>query len=258
MSSRFHLDAPQKVKDLLRELHRLSLDQEAQLAAKKDKAVDNRFVSTDILLQSRDRDGKETSSEKESKSFEDFVRDKFIALDEDKAEFMYQLIRAMGATKVIEAGTSFGVSTIYLALAVAENKKRYGGTGDGKHKPGVIATEKESSKAVKAREYWAECGPEIEGEIELREGDLLETLSRDVDQGVDLLLLDIWTPLALPTLKLVQPKLRPGAVVLTDNTQRAAEGYTELLEYFGGFQSGFSSVTLPYSGGFEMTVYNPK
>ncbi|KIK70120.1 hypothetical protein GYMLUDRAFT_53227 [Collybiopsis luxurians FD-317 M1] len=251
MSSGFHIDAPAKVLDLLRELHQLSIQQEAQL--KGNSAA--RFVSTDVL-----KPGEETATpKKDSESFfNDLMRDKFIALDEDKAHFVYQLIRATGATRVIEAGTSFGVSTIYLALAVSENKKRIVDGTAGKYKAGIIATEKEPSKAAKAREHWAQCGPEVEREIELREGNLLETLSKDVDQGVDLLLLDIWTPLALPTLKLIQPKLKPGAVVLTDNVIMAAEGYKELLDYFKDSNSGFQSLTLPYSGGFEMTVYNPK
>jgi len=56
----------------------------------------------------------------------------------------------------------------------------------------VIATEKESVKAERARKHWKEAGQEVEPWIELREGDLLETLK--VEEGmpddVDLLLLD--------------------------------------------------------------------
>ncbi|KAL6240358.1 hypothetical protein RBB50_012728 [Rhinocladiella similis] len=74
----------------------------------------------------------------------------------------------------------------------------------------MIATEKEHAKAVKARLHWKEAGDEVEPWIELREGNLLETLK--VDEGmperIDLLLLDVWTPLALPTLKFVQPRLK--------------------------------------------------
>ena len=107
--------------------------------------------------------------------------DKFIALDEDKCHFVYQLINATGATDVIEAGTSFGVSTIYLALATAQAKAATGRTGT------VIATEKEPQKAAIARGYWKECG--IEDHVDLRVGDLLETLKDNVPE-VDLLLLD--------------------------------------------------------------------
>ncbi|KAJ4495460.1 putative O-methyltransferase [Lentinula lateritia] len=253
--SRSPVEAPQHVLALLNKLHKLSIEQEDRI--KGDKA---RFVSTDVSNNADGEDGvtphKYLNNDSKSKaSLDDLMRDKFIALDEDKCHFVYQLIRAMDATNVIEAGTSFGVSTIYLALAVRQNKKSRDGA---KVKPGVIATENEPSKAAKAREHWAQCGSEVESEIDLREGNLLETLATDVEQSVDLLLLDIWTPLALPTVKVIQSKLRPGAVILTDHTLTAATGYKELLDYFEAPDSGFHSLTLPYSGGFEMTVYNPR
>jgi predicted O-methyltransferase YrrM len=90
----------------------------------------------------------------------------------------------MGATNVVEAGTSFGVSTIYLALAVGQVKTSTSKSGV------VIATEKEIDKARIAQGYWEQCGPLVANEIELREGDLLETLKRDLPASIDLLLLD--------------------------------------------------------------------
>lgn len=119
-----------------------------------------------------------------NEAFDRLMIDKFIALDEDKCRFTYQLLSAMGATNVVEAGTSFGVSTIYLALAV--NKVKAASGKDGV----VIATEKESSKAAIARQYWKQCGLEVENVIDLREGNLLETLQHDLPDQVDLLLLD--------------------------------------------------------------------
>ena len=53
-----------------------------------------------------------------------FLSDKMVALDRDKAEFCYQLCRALRATRVIEAGTSFGISTLYLAAARSTNPAR--------------------------------------------------------------------------------------------------------------------------------------
>jgi predicted O-methyltransferase YrrM len=121
------------------------------------------------------------------------VIDKFVALERDKCQLMYLMARSMGARNIVEAGTSFGVSTIYLALAVGQNVQAAGGAaGSGK----VIATEKEPSKAAKAREYWKEAGEEVEPWIEVREGDLLETLR--VEEGmpevIDMLLLDSKSP----------------------------------------------------------------
>ncbi|ODM14655.1 hypothetical protein SI65_09844 [Aspergillus cristatus] len=178
------------------------------------------------------------------------MRDKFIALDQDKCHFIYQLCFATGAKTIVEAGTSYGVSTIYLALAVASNIATFGGVGK------VIGTEHEPGKAAQARRYWEECGSSIGDVIELREGDLLETLRHDLGT-IDMLLLDIWAPLALPVLKLVQPAMRSGAVVITDNTSGASARYKDLLGYLRAPDSGFRNLTLPYSKGLEMSVYLP-
>ncbi|SCO85573.1 related to O-methyltransferase [Fusarium oxysporum] len=173
--------------------------------------------------------------------------DKFVALDPDKCAYVYLLLRSMKARIVVEAGTSFGVSTIYLALAVSQNA----GSQPGK----VIATENEPTKAFKARKYWSQAGDDIEKFIELREGDLRETLKTDLPEQVDFLLLDIWTPLALPTLKLVRPRMKPGATVVADNTEAAKAGYKDLMAYLEDTTNGFKLTTLPYSGGLLVAVY---
>lgn len=63
--------------------------------------------------------------------------------------------------------------------------------------------------------------------------------------------------MALPTLKLVQPRMRRGAVVIADNTI-ASKGYDELLTYMRGPDSGFINMTMPFSNGLEFSVYLPK
>lgn len=75
------------------------------------------------------------------------MADKFIALKEDKCQFTYQLINAMGATNVLKARTSFGVSTTYLALAIGEATAATRAIGR------IIATEIEPKKATAARGY---------------------------------------------------------------------------------------------------------
>lgn len=125
---------------------------------------------------------------------DNFMLDKFIALEADKSEFLYLLTQMNGALNIVEAGTSFGVSTIYLALSVGQNvaaAKSSSSTSDWKTGK-VIATEKEPSKAAKAREHWKEAGEEVEPWITLLEGDLLETLPGELEATgpIDLLLLD--------------------------------------------------------------------
>ena len=68
----------------------------------------------------------------------------------------------------------------------------------------------------------------------------------------------VWSKLALPTLKTVLPNLRHGAVVLTDNTISGAVGYADLLAFLRDPENGFRNITLPFTNGFEMSVYMPK
>jgi predicted O-methyltransferase YrrM len=174
-----------------------------------------------------------------------FLSDKLVALDRNKAEFCYQVCRSLGARRIVEAGTSFGVSTLFLASAVRDNVRAAGGEGL------VIATEYESRKAEAARANFAEAG--LSGFIDLREGDLRETLV-DLGGPIDFMLVDIWTPMARPALELVAPRLRPGAVVICDNTEQFRHAYKDYFDFVNNPANRLRSVTLPFEGGVEFTV----
>jgi hypothetical protein len=64
--------------------------------------------------------------------------------------------------------------------------------------------------------------------------------------------------MALPTLKIIQPRLRKGAVVLADNTSMARPLYKEYLNYIHDPANGFKTTEVPYSGGLQMSVYLPE
>lgn len=64
--------------------------------------------------------------------------------------------------------------------------------------------------------------------------------------------------MAFPTLKVVQPKLRHGAIVVVDNTTRAASWYKELLNHMRHPDSGFVNSMLPFHWGLEVSVYLPQ
>jgi predicted O-methyltransferase YrrM len=173
-----------------------------------------------------------------------FLSDKLVALDRPKAEFCFSVCRALRARRIVEAGTSFGVSTLYLAAAVRANSVEDGGAGL------VIGTEHEPGKAAAARQHFAEAG--LTDFIELREGDLPGTLA-DLAGPIDFMLIDIWTAVALPALKQVAPHLRPGAVIVCDNTTLYREAYRDYFNYVTE-SNGFSTMTLPFDGGLEFTV----
>jgi predicted O-methyltransferase YrrM len=172
-----------------------------------------------------------------------FLSDKLVALDPDKAEFCYQLCRAKNARRIVEIGTSYGVSTLYLAAAVRDNVDASGGDGV------VIGTEYEPNKASAARAHFEQAG--LSRFVDLREGDLRQTL-RQIDGPVDFMLMDIWITMARPALELVTPHLRPGAIVIADNTAQYRAEYSDYFAFLDA--NGFRTMTLPFDGGLEMSV----
>jgi predicted O-methyltransferase YrrM len=218
-----------KLEALLDRLHAQSLAQEADTAA---------------FFQRR----REVASETEWRGFDEaghrYLADKLVALDRDKAEFCYLLCRALGARRVVECGTSYGVSTLYLAAAVRDN----GGPGGGGV---VIGTEHEPAKAATARAHFAEAG--LADYVDLREGDLRETL-KDVGGPVDFMLMDIWVEMARPALELVAPRLRTGAIVVADNTTSVRGPYQAYFDFIADPKNGLRTMTLPFAGGLELTV----
>ena len=156
--------------------------------------------------------------------------DNFLNVSPAYGRFLYAIARACKATLIVEFGTSMGISTIYLAAALRDN--------GGGH---LIGTELEPAKVARARANLDAAG--LAGLVDIREGDALETL-RDVGGEVDLLLIDGAFALYLPVLKLIEPRLKPGAVVLGENAFEP--GY---LEYVRDPANGYVSQPLPLDEG---------
>lgn len=169
------------------------------------------------------------------------TRDLYLPLEPEQGGLLYVTARALGARRVVEYGTSFGVSTLYLAAAVRDNG---GGT--------VIGTEIVPEKAEVARAHFAEAG--VSELVDLRVGDARETL-RDCGGPVDLVLLDGWKDIELDVLRILQPQLRPGALVFTDNIFTFKADNQGQREYMADPRNGFRAIVLPLKDGTEVAVY---
>jgi len=174
-----------------------------------------------------------------------FVRDKFVALDPEKCDLCYMLCRSIKARRVVEFGTSYGVSTIYLAAAVRDTVREDGGEGI------VVGTEIEPTKAKVANANLADAG--LGPFVDIRVGDARETL-RNAGGPVDFLLLDSWIPLVRPVIDVVAPQLRPGAIVVCDNVQIYEREYADYTSFVRNPANGFRSVLLSHEGGLEISV----
>lgn len=129
--------------------------------------------------------------------------DNFLAISPDYGRFLYAVTRATRATRIVEFGTSMGISTIYLAAALRDN-------GGGQ----LVGSEMEPAKVARARAHLDAAG--LADLVEIRAGDALETLQQ-IDEEIDLLLLDGAFSLYLPVLRMLEPRLRTGAVILGEN-----------------------------------------
>jgi predicted O-methyltransferase YrrM len=169
------------------------------------------------------------------------MKDCYIPVSRDQGRFLYLTARALGARRIVEFGTSFGISTIYLAAAVRDN-------GGGM----VIGTELEPSKHERAVAHIGEAG--LGDAVEVRLGDAVETL-KEVPEPLDLVFLDGWKDLYMPVLELLKPKLRPGAVVLADNIFTFRKSLRPYVDYVQSGENGFESITLRISDGTEYSCY---
>ena len=168
------------------------------------------------------------------------MADKFIALERPQGAFCHQTVRALQARLVVEFGTSFGVSTIWLAAAVRAN-------GGGK----VIGTELVPSKAARAQEHVEEAG--LADIVEIRVGDALETL-RTLPGEVDMALIDGFPLKSVDVVKLLQPRLRAGAVVIADNVGVLKGDYRDYVDFMRDPRNGFTSMLIPFKFGTEYSV----
>jgi predicted O-methyltransferase YrrM len=163
----------------------------------------------------------------------------YIPVSPEGGRLLYALIRAARPSTVVEFGTSFGISTIHLAAAVRDN-----GAGH------VISTELNAAKAARARANLAEAG--LSDWVTVLEGDARQTLAT-VDAPVGFVLLDGWKDLYLPVLRLLEPRLTAGALILADDTISQAEQMTDYLTYVRDPAHGYLSILFPESDGLEIT-----
>jgi predicted O-methyltransferase YrrM len=138
------------------------------------------------------------------------MRDIPLPVSRETGTLLYMLARSSGARSILEFGTSYGVSTIYLAAALRDN-------GGGR----IITTEFESSKVARAREHLSAAS--LMDLVEIREGDALETLSHDLPTTLDLVLLDGAKGLYTDILDRIEDRLRPGSLVLADDAHHSQE-----------------------------------
>jgi len=167
------------------------------------------------------------------------IRDRtFMAVAPEVGRLFYLLVRTYRPSRIVEFGSSFGLSAIHLAAALRDN-----GSGH------LITTEQSTEKAARAAQHFEQAG--LSDLIELRRGDAFETL-RGVEQ-IDMLFLDGWKPLYLPLLRQLEPVLSPRCLVVADDILSHAAVLAPYLDYVRDKANGYVSCEIPLDDGVELS-----
>jgi predicted O-methyltransferase YrrM len=161
----------------------------------------------------------------------------YMPISAQGGDLLYSLVRASRPDTIVEFGTSFGISTIYLACAVLDNGKGH-----------IFSTELSTAKVEAAHRNLLEAG--VADKVTILRGDALETLT-DVPGPIGLALLDGWKDMNLPVLKLLEPRLAAGALVVADDSSFAT--MADYLHYVRDRANGYVSVTFPVADGMEIS-----
>jgi len=133
-------------------------------------------------------------------------KDAYLSISRKQGEDLKRLIKEKNIKNIVEFGTSFGISTLFLAQGVLETEGH------------IITTELIESKAQKAIENFEKAG--VNHLIEVRIGDALETL-KNHDKPIDLLVLDGWKDLYLTLFQMLESNFHANTCIYVDNAEMA-------------------------------------
>jgi predicted O-methyltransferase YrrM len=154
--------------------------------------------------------------------------------------FMNLLIKEAKSRTILEIGTSYGYSTLWLAEAARTTGGR------------VITLELQANKQQYAHEQLTKAG--LEKFVEFRQGDAKESLTK-VDGPIDFVLLDLWKDLYIPCFDLFYPKLGSGALVVADNMTypESARAHAAVYRKHVRSVADIQSMLLPVGQGLEVS-----
>ncbi len=163
-----------------------------------------------------------------------------LSVGREAGTLLYLLAAGAQSKRILELGTSYGYSTVWLAAAARAS--------GGK----VLSLELRDFKIEHARQALTRAG--LSTRVEFYQGDCLETL-KTLPGPFDFVLLDVWKDLYLPCFELLHPTLAPGAIVAADNmlqpeiVRPQAEAYRARVRQVGDMDS----VLLEVGNGIEIS-----
>jgi predicted O-methyltransferase YrrM len=170
-------------------------------------------------------------------------RDEFlISVGPATGQLINILAKSIKAKTILELGTSYGYSAIWLAEAARATRGR------------LITVDKAADKQNYARGMLTRAG--LSSHVEFRLGDALDVI--DALKGpFDFVLVDLWKEVYVDCFDLFYPKLSPGAIIAADNMILPENYREEALRYRKHVRTKprIDSVLIPVGSGVEISRY---
>ncbi len=169
-------------------------------------------------------------------------RDEFLLpVGADVGTFLRALAIGRRPERILELGTSYGYSTLFLADAARQCGAK------------VVSVDLDSAKQAYARDRLIETG--LDDWVEFRCGDAIDIVHADAGEW-GLVLLDIWKDLYVPCFEAVYPRLTEEGVIVSDNMiyPEGARDAVRALRAAILAKPDLQTLLLPLGSGIELTV----
>ncbi|UVC15365.1 O-methyltransferase [Mesorhizobium onobrychidis] len=157
----------------------------------------------------------------------------------DCGQFMNSFLKTSKVRSILELGTSYGYSTIYLAEAARANS-------------GIVTScDFDAEKQIFANHMLRQAG--LEGHVVFRSGEAIEEID-GLDGEIEFCLIDLWNSYYIPALDALYPKLAPLAYVIADNITSPDPVAGESYRHHIRLRKDIESILLPIGWGLELST----
>jgi predicted O-methyltransferase YrrM len=175
-------------------------------------------------------------------TFMKIIDELLLPVGPDSGQLINILIKSLKAPTILELGTSYGYSGIWLAEAARATGGR------------LITMELSAEKSAYARDMSKKAG--LADFVDFKVGDAVAMIG-ELSQGIDFVLVDLWKNLYVPCLEAFYPKLNPGAIIVSDNMIEPAIEHEAVMRYQSVLRAKpkMTSILVPVGSGLEISRF---
>jgi predicted O-methyltransferase YrrM len=176
-------------------------------------------------------------------TFLEVIDEFLLAVGPETGRLVNILAKSLKAPRILEIGTSYGYSGIWLAEAARATGGR------------LVTMELSVAKSTFAKEMSQKAG--LADFVDFQVGDALELIAK-LPHGIDFVLVDLWKDLYAPCLEAFYPKLNAGAIIVSDNMIEPASAAEDVARYQKAIRAKpkIRSILVPVGSGLEISRFD--